>query len=192
MVQAALYTPRILHCRYRPCISRPRVDHTLPCSMFDITGHWLPTLEALGIPSSPDPSSGKNWGGYIAQSAINPSNLTRSYSKSAYIDPLPPRSNLAILVNSTVTRAIFADDSPEGNLTATGVEFASTSGATRRTVKVNKELILAGGVVGSPQIMMLSGIGPKDVLEAAGVPVKSELPGVGQHLQDHLVCSCHI
>ena len=51
----------------------------------------------------------------------------------------------------------------------------------------NREVILSGCAVGSPQILMLSGIGPRHVLEAAGVSVKSERPGVGQHLQDHLV-----
>lgn len=54
---------------------------------------------------------------------------------------------------------------------------------------VNKEVILAGGAIGSPHVLMHSGIGPKDVLTAAGVDVVLELPGVGQHLQDHIVRS---
>ncbi len=54
---------------------------------------------------------------------------------------------------------------------------------------MKKEVILSGGTVGSPAILLYSGIGPKDVLDSAGVPVVSELPGVGQHLQDHLSCS---
>jgi choline dehydrogenase-like flavoprotein len=52
---------------------------------------------------------------------------------------------------------------------------------------VNKEVLLSGGVVGSPQILMLSGVGPKDVLDAAGITVRVDLPGVGQHIQEHLV-----
>ena len=49
--------------------------------------------------------------------------------------------------------------------------------------------ILAGGAVGSPQMLLVSGVGPKDVLDSAGISVQIELPGVGQHLQDHLVRS---
>ena len=58
------------------------------------------------------------------------------------------------------------------------------------TVKVNKEVILSGGAVGSPHVLLHSGVGPKDVLTGAGVPVQIELPGVGQHLQDHIVRGC--
>lgn len=52
---------------------------------------------------------------------------------------------------------------------------------------VRKEVILAGGAIGSPHVLLASGVGPRDVLEAAGVQVNVELPGVGQHLQDHIV-----
>lgn len=72
-------------------------------------------------------------------------------------------------------------------MTASGVEFAATRGGAKKTVNVRKEVILAGGAIGSPHILMHSGVGPKDVLNAAGVTVNVELPGVGQHLQDHIV-----
>ena len=51
--------------------------------------------------------------------------------------------------------------------------------------------MLAGGSLGSPKILLHSGVGPKDVLDAACVPLKLELPGVGQHLQDHMVSGVH-
>lgn len=155
--------------------------------MFPIVGNWTPTLDAYGIPPNADAFSGSNNGAYVANSAINPSNWTRSDSRAAYIDPLPPRSNLDILTGNTVTRIIFASDSTLGNLTANSVEYGTASGATLHTVNVTREVILAGGALGSPQVLMLSGVGPKDVLDAAGVAVNVELPGVGQHLQDHLV-----
>jgi choline dehydrogenase-like flavoprotein len=88
---------------------------------------------------------------------------------------------------NTVTRIIFSGDSTQGNLTATQVEYSTADGAPKKTVNVGKEVILAGGAVGSPQILMLSGVGPQDVLKAAGVNVSLVLPGVGNHLQDHLV-----
>ncbi|GBE89411.1 GMC oxidoreductase [Sparassis latifolia] len=150
-----------------------------------LVGNWSATLSAAGVPPSSDPYNGNGWGSFVATSAINPSNWTRSYSRSAYIDPLPPRANLAILANATVTQIIFTN-STNGNLTATSVQYASNRDAARNTVKVNKEVILSGGAIGSPQVLMLSGVGPEDVLQAAGIPVQLALPGVGQHLQDHI------
>ncbi|KAF9456272.1 mala s 12 allergen [Collybia nuda] len=156
-----------------------------PAFVMSQVNDWIPSLESLGIPALQEPNGGTTLGALVGPSWINPSNWTRSYSKAAYLDPVINRENLAVLVNSTVTRIIFADAS-SGDLTATGVEFANSADGPRKVVNANREVILAGGVVGSPQILMLSGVGPRDVLEAAGVDVKVELPGVGQHLQDHL------
>ena len=68
--------------------------------------------------------------------------------------------------------------------TATGIEF-SKNGQTQQAT-ASKEVILSAGSVGSPQLLQLSGVGPKDVLEKADVPLVHELPGVGENLQDHL------
>lgn len=153
--------------------------------MVPLVGNWTSTLSAVGVPETSDAYSGQNWGAYIATSAINPTNWTRSYSRSAYIDPLAPRSNLQILPNAQVTRIIFSSSS--GNIAANSVEWATSSSAARNTVNVTKEVILAGGSIGSPAMLMHSGVGPSDVLGAAGVDVVYDLPGVGQHLQDHIV-----
>jgi len=91
-----------------------------------------------------------------------------------------------VLPMNTVTRIIFSGNSSDGNLTATQVEYATADGATKNTVNVGKEVILAAGAVGSPQVLMLSGVGPQDVLDAANVEANLILPGVGHHLQDHL------
>ena len=160
------------------------VDSTLP----DV-GDWTTTLSNIGIPSTSDAYSGKTYGAFVATSSLNPTNWTRSYSKSAYIDPLPPRANLAILPNALVTRLVFSNSSDGSELIATGVEFADARDRTsqRKVVGVNKEVLLAAGSIGSPQILMLSGVGPRDILGAVGVGVNVDLPGVGQHLQDHIV-----
>lgn len=171
---------------YRNGLARLIRSYIFSRSTFSQYRDWLVTLNSVGVPDSEDAAGGSTDGAYTTTSFINPTNWTRSYSKSAYIDPLPPRDNLAILANATVTRIIF-DSSNSNNLTATGVEFASNRDATKRTVKVSKEVILAGGAVGSPHVLLVSGVGPKDTLEAAGVPVLHELNGVGQHMADHLV-----
>jgi choline dehydrogenase len=156
---------------------------TDPCSsVLPVVGDWLPTLQNLGVPLSPDPSGGQAWGGFVATSAINPTNWTRSHSRAAYIDGLPPRDNLHIVANATVLKIIF-----DSNMTATGVQFAAVRGGPITTINVKLEVILAAGAIGSPNILMQSGVGPKDTLTAAGVPVLLDLPGVGLHMQDHIV-----
>ncbi|THH10604.1 hypothetical protein EW145_g1185 [Phellinidium pouzarii] len=157
-----------------------------PDYMLPIISNWSSTLSNVGVPTNPDPYGGTNNGAFIALSAINPSNWTRSYARSAYIDPLPPRANLAILPNATVTRIYFDPTTLTSNATATTVEWAASSTGPRNNVTVNKEVILAGGAIGSPFVLMQSGVGPQDVLQAAGVDVVIDLPGVGQHMMDHI------
>lgn len=155
--------------------------------MIDIVTNWTQSCALAGIPEQEHPNGGITLGGFITPSSINPSNLTRSYSRSAYIDSLPPRSNLHILAQQTVTKLVFSDKPDSSGLyEATGVQFGSSASSVK-SVKVNKEVLLSGGALGSPKVLLHSGVGPKDVLDAAGVPVKVELPGVGQRLQDHLV-----
>ncbi|EXJ84155.1 hypothetical protein A1O3_04822 [Capronia epimyces CBS 606.96] len=166
--------------------SKGPIHQSYPGYTFPYVGKWSTAAQAAGVPLTNDPYGGQNWGAYVATSAINPTNWTRSYSRSGYLDPLPPRANYAVLANAHVTRILFNSSSPAGNLTAKGVEYTRDGGATKLTVGVKKEVILAGGTIGSPTVLLYSGIGPKDVLSAAGVPIVAELPGVGQHLQDHV------
>lgn len=168
--------------------SQGPLQATYPAYMVPITTNWLPTLNSAGITTSPDAYNGINTGGFFATSAINPSNWTRSSAKAAYYIPASARPNLNVMVNAAVTRITWASQGANnGTVTATGVEF-SCNGQVG-TVKAKREVILSGGSVGSPQVLMLSGVGPRDVLESVGVDVVVELPGVGQHVQDHLVSS---
>lgn len=151
------------------------VHYSYPGFLLDIVGDWTATLDDIGILPSADSNGGMGWGGFIATSSINPSNWTRSYSRAAYIDPLPPRSNLHILVNQTVTHILWSNDTSNGGLLkATGVEYATNGYQVKPwpTVTANKEVLVAGGAIGSPNLLMQSGIGPSDKLTAAGVPVR--------------------
>ena len=152
-----------------------------------MVGDWTDTFNAVGVPTVEDSGAGSNSGVFVAPSAINPSNWTRSYSRSGYIDPLPPRDNLAILANAMATEIVWKDQNNGSDKVASGVKFAAYAGAESKTVNVNREVILAGGAIGSPQLLMLSGVGPKDTLTNVGIDVQIELPGVGQNLQDHIV-----
>ncbi|EJU03852.1 alcohol oxidase [Dacryopinax primogenitus] len=160
------------------------VHYSFPGYIVPAVGNWTETLDWIGIVPNPDPDGGQGWGAFIATSSINPDNLTRSYSRSTYIDPLPPRPNLAILPNATVTRLILAQSGQVVN--ATAVEFQAYDGAPVQTVGVNREALLCGGAIGSPTVLMRSGIGPTNILQPLGISTYVNLPGVGQHLQDHL------
>ncbi|CAI4215504.1 unnamed protein product [Parascedosporium putredinis] len=91
------------------------------------------------------------------------------------------RSNYHLVTNSKVIRVDVEDG------TATGVAFRPGDDAAGEvtTIAAKKEVIISAGAVHTPQIMQLSGLGPKDILEEAGIEVKVELPGVGKNFQDH-------
>ena len=105
-------------------------------------------------------------------------NGVRASTSNAYLRRAMKRSNLTLKTGVLSHKVIF-----EGKR-AVGIEFSKNGQASQ--VNASKEVILSAGSVGSPQLLQLSGVGPKDVLEKAGVPVVHELPGVGENLQDHL------
>jgi choline dehydrogenase len=96
----------------------------------------------------------------------------------AYLHPAMGRPNLRVETRAFVTRILF-----EGRR-AVGVEYVRGRGQARQVRAA--EVILCGGAFNSPQLLQLSGVGPAALLESLGVPVAADLPGVGEHLQDHL------
>ncbi len=161
------------------------LSSSYPGYLLPIVGEWTTVLDNIGVYTSPDPNGGMGWGASIATSSINPTNYTRSYARSAYLDAIPPRNNLHVLVNTRVMSVNTITNS-NGTVTATGIQYETAPGQTPQTITANKEVILSGGAIGSPQLLMLSGIGPKASLTNVGVKTVVDLPGVGQHAQDHL------
>ncbi|WP_435101704.1 choline dehydrogenase [Arhodomonas sp. AD133] len=97
---------------------------------------------------------------------------------NAYLRPVMQRDNLTVWVRAFTERLVI-----EGNR-ATGAEVVING--ERRTVTAEREVLVCGGAINSPQLLMLSGIGPADHLREHGIDVVADLPGVGQNLQDHL------
>ncbi|XP_038628415.1 choline dehydrogenase, mitochondrial [Tachyglossus aculeatus] len=97
---------------------------------------------------------------------------------SAYLRPALSHPNLSAEVRTFVNKILFQGTK------AIGVEYVKNG--QRRMAYANKEVILSGGAINSPQLLMLSGIGNADDLKKLGIPVVCHLPGVGQNLQDHL------
>lgn len=105
----------------------------------------------------------------------------RFSAAKAFLVPAKHRPNLHVIKNAHVTQLLFAD----GNETrVNGVEFVITGANRTLTVNTTKEVILSAGSLNSPQILMLSGIGPQQHLESLGIPVRQNL-SVGDNLQDH-------
>jgi len=95
------------------------------------------------------------------------------------------RGNLTILTHAHVVRIELESDN--GAARATGVVYRDAHGA-ERTVRAEREVILSAGAIGSPLVLMRSGIGAREELEAAGIECRVDSPHVGKHLQDHLHC----
>lgn len=128
-----------------------------------------------GVPANPD------YNGTVQEGAaiLNTSSTGRvRYSASqAYLTPARKRKNLTILTRTQATGITF-----DGNK-ATGVNVNQRG--ERTTIKARREVILCGGSINSPQLLMLSGIGPAKHLKEKGIKVRAALPGVGENLHEH-------
>ena len=142
---------------------------------------WLPAQSAFhsacraaGFPESPDHNNPDSGG--VSPTAYNNPNGIRWSTAIGYLGESRHRLNLTIRPDCTVHRIVF-----DGKR-ATAVEVES--GGEKFTVE-GDEIVLSGGAIASPQLLMLSGVGPADQLQDLGIPVIHQLPGVGQNLRDH-------
>ncbi|KAJ7049157.1 aryl-alcohol oxidase precursor [Mycena amicta] len=139
------------------------------------------TKELPDFPFNLDANSGHPLGVGWAQMTIGRG--VRSTAATAYLFPdVSHRHNLHVLLHAQVTRLVEPDTNG-GKITFGGVEFV-TAGATV-VVRARNEVILSAGTVGSPAILMHSGVGDKDALDALGIPSVLHLPGVGRNVSDH-------
>ena len=130
----------------------------------------------LGVPRVLDFNSGDQEG--VGYYQLFTKNGWRCSTAVAYLRPAQKRKNLRTEVNAQVTRVLF-----EGTR-AVGVEYVQNGNLI--TLRANKEVLLTAGALQSPQLLMLSGVGPSEHLHEHGIEVKHHLPGVGENLQDHL------
>ncbi|ABK05118.1 choline oxidase [Arthrobacter sp. FB24] len=105
---------------------------------------------------------------------------TRSSSSVSYIHPVVDRPNFTLLTGLRARELKFTADNR-----CTGVDVVDNSFGKTHTLTAGSEVILSAGAIDSPKLLMLSGIGPAAQLEEFGIPVRSDSPGVGEHLQDH-------
>ena len=138
-----------------------------------------PIMEAArraGYPLSED-INGERAEGFARGEATIDRNGRRASTARAYLAPAQMRSNLRIELNALTTRVLVEHGR------AVGVEYVQ--GGKTQVVRAEREVILCGGAYNSPQLLLLSGVGPAAQLEKAGIPIAVDLPGVGQNLSEH-------
>lgn len=128
-----------------------------------------------GIPANADLNGATQEGAAINQ--VSQSGGRRDSTAYAYLDPIRNRPNLEIVTGALATRVLFE------NQRAVGVEFQREG--RRSEIYARREVIVCAGAIGSPKLLLLSGIGSGEELCRHGIPVVRDLPGVGENLQDH-------
>ena len=140
-----------------------------------VTRAFVQSCQELGMPYNPD------FNGKVQEGTGAYQTTTRNYRRCSaavgYLKPVLSRRNLTVETGCLVKRIVF-----EGTR-ATGVEYAGGSGL--RTARAESEVLVTSGAIGTPKIMMLSGVGPAAHLKDHGIEVVQDLPGVGSNLNDH-------
>jgi len=141
-----------------------------------LTHQFVAAAEAAGLAANPDFNGRDQEGAGLYQ--VTQKAGRRCSAADAYLHPIARRANLTVLTGALALRVLF-----EGRR-AIGIEYLR--GGIRTEVRAQREVLLAGGAINSPHLLLLSGIGPADELRAHGLEVRHDLPGVGRNLQDHL------
>lgn len=146
---------------------------------------FVAAAEAAGIPRGD--YNGRDRGGAAGVVSLLQTNTRQGKRSSTYRAFLEGatelRPNLTIITGAQATRVLL--EGPAGQIEARGIEYLLPSGEINVAL-ASKEVILSAGAVGSPHLLLLSGIGPRRELEAVGVPSLVDSPHVGKHLKDHI------
>jgi choline dehydrogenase-like flavoprotein len=157
---------------------------SVPVNPLPISEAFLRAAQEYGIPYNPDFNGRRQEG--IGHYQVTVKDARRSSAATGYLKPARNRTNLTVRTGASALRVLVE----KGR--AVGVEIATDRG--RETLRAEREVLVTSGAIGSPRLLMLSGIGPAEHLRAVGVDVVHDLPGVGSNLQDHLdvyvICEC--
>jgi choline dehydrogenase len=148
---------------------------------WEILDAWRDAAAECGIPKIAEFNRGDNFGSAYFQ--MNQRRGVRWNGTKAFLRPVLSRPNLSVRTHALVERIVL--DASDGRPRATGVAVRF-AGAAPTTVRARREVLLAAGAIGSPQLLELSGVGSPDVLRAHGIDVRHASPGVGANLHDHL------
>ena len=147
---------------------------------WEILDAWRDAAAACGIPKITEFNRGDNFGNAYFQ--MNQRRGVRWSATKAFLRPVMNRSNLTVLTDANVRRILFTQHRDEPRATGVDVKI----GNHLETFLASREILLAAGSIGSPQLLQLSGVGAPELLRTHDVPIVHELRGVGENLQDHL------
>jgi len=156
-------------------VSDPRHRHPL-------SEAFVSAAVQAGVPANDDFNGARQEGAGFYQTTT--SQGRRASSAVSYLKPLRGDPRLTVLTETLATRLLF-----EGERVV-GVEAVDSHGATV-SFRASAEVIVSAGAIASPKLLMLSGIGPRAHLEDMGIPLRIDLPGVGENFQDHLSASVY-
>jgi choline dehydrogenase len=142
-----------------------------------LTHAFVEACAQVGIPLNPRLNPSAQEGSYYTQ--VTQRRGVRCSTAVAYLRPAMKRPNLEVRTQAHATGIVFK----QGR--AMGIRYLQ--GGSEKVAEARREVILCGGAVNSPQLLLLSGIGPAEELAALGIPVVANLPGVGRNLLDHLM-----
>ncbi len=148
---------------------------------WEILDAWREGAAEYGIPRIDEFNRGDNFGNAYFQ--VNQKRGVRWSAVDAFLKPAMHRNNLTVITNAQVTKLNI--DAGGNSKRITGIELITNKGG-RQTISAHKEVVLAAGSIGSPQLLQVSGIGPAKLLQETGVQCIHDLPGVGENLHDHL------
>ncbi|HEX7080643.1 MAG TPA: GMC family oxidoreductase N-terminal domain-containing protein [Gammaproteobacteria bacterium] len=166
---------------------------------WEILDRWRDAAEECGIPKIAEFNRGDNFGNAYFQ--VTQRRGVRWSATKAFLRPVLHRPNLHVLTHTLVERvnvetvdgarravgvSVIAHRAARARRGRDGTAAGGTGQGERRTIRARREVILAAGAIGSPQILQLSGIGPGEQLARHGIEVVHDLPGVGENLHDHL------
>jgi choline dehydrogenase-like flavoprotein len=152
------------------------VNVTDQVSYNPLTRAFVRACQELGLPYNPDHNGATQDGVGFYQ--VTQRDVRRESAATAYVHSARSRPNLVVRTKALTTRVVVRDGR------AVGVEYVHRGAPA--VVHAEREVVLSGGAVNSPRLLLLSGIGPADELAALGVPVVHDLPGVGKNFQDHM------
>ncbi|ESZ95058.1 choline dehydrogenase [Sclerotinia borealis F-4128] len=161
------------------------VHSSYPTFYWPSNKYFFTAMKFLGIRKVFDSLNGDVNGALWNPHSLDPDTKTRSNSRTAYWNSASNRTNLHLLTGHHVTRLITKSNS--GGVSVAGVEasYSTSSNGSRSIALAAKEVVLAAGVIHSPQLLQLSGIGNPSLLGQFGINTVVNLPGVGANFQDH-------
>ncbi|KAF4548878.1 GMC oxidoreductase-like protein 10 [Elsinoe fawcettii] len=163
------------------------VTTSYPIAMDLLQTQWIKAFEELGHATTATGFVESSAGAVTVTNAIDTSKGERSHAATAFLEPALKRGNVTLTTGAEVDKIVFDEvKNADGKLTARGILYIRQG---QEYTASAPEIILCAGVFGSPAILERSGIGSREVLTSATVPILYELSGVGENLQDHLNCS---